>query len=159
MIETQPSCPSCQSISVVKNGSTRHGKQNYKCRDCNRQFVENPQWQKVSERIYDNYELLERLLLEKISLAGIARVLKVSERWLQSFVNDKYENVAQQVEVVPKSKRRLIVQMDKLWWSVSLAELSFYVERFNCTLRQRVSRLVRKTLSFSKKLENHIGDI
>ena len=34
-----------------------------------------------------------------------------------------------------------------------------YIERFNCTLRQRVSRLVRKTLSFSKKLENHIGAI
>jgi len=33
-----------------------------------------------------------------------------------------------------------------------------YIERFNCTLRQRVSRLV-KTLSFSKKLENHIGAI
>ena len=34
-----------------------------------------------------------------------------------------------------------------------------YIERFNCTLRQRVSRLVRSTLSFSKKLENHIGAI
>ncbi|HED04723.1 MAG TPA: IS1 family transposase, partial [Candidatus Fraserbacteria bacterium] len=33
------------------------------------------------------------------------------------------------------------------------------LERFNCTLRQRVSRLVRKTLSFSKKLENHVGAI
>jgi IS1 family transposase len=32
-------------------------------------------------------------------------------------------------------------------------------ERFNNTLRQRVSRLVRKTLSFSKSLENHIGAI
>lgn len=28
-----------------------------------------------------------------------------------------------------------------------------YIERFNNTLRQRVGRLVRKTLSFSKKLE------
>jgi len=36
-----------------------------------------------------------------------------------------------------------------LWWTGWL----------NCTLRQRVSRLVRKTLSFSKKLENHIGAI
>ena len=27
-----------------------------------------------------------------------------------------------------------------------------YIERFNCTLRQRVSRLVRKTLSFSKRM-------
>lgn len=34
-----------------------------------------------------------------------------------------------------------------------------YVERFNNTLRQRVGRLVRKTLSFSKKLSNHIGAI
>lgn len=34
-----------------------------------------------------------------------------------------------------------------------------HIERFNCTLRQRISRLVRKALSFSKKLENHIGAI
>lgn len=34
-----------------------------------------------------------------------------------------------------------------------------HIERFNCTLRQRISRLVRKTLSFSKKLENHVGVI
>jgi insertion element IS1 protein InsB len=33
------------------------------------------------------------------------------------------------------------------------------IERFNCTLRQRISRLVRKTLSFSKKVDNHIGAI
>jgi IS1 family transposase len=33
------------------------------------------------------------------------------------------------------------------------------IERFNCTLRQRISRLVRKTLSFSKKIENHVGAI
>jgi len=34
-----------------------------------------------------------------------------------------------------------------------------YIERFNGTLRQRASRLVRKALSLSKKLENHIGAI
>lgn len=37
--------------------------------------------------------------------------------------------------------------------------LTAYVERFNNTARQRISRLVRKTLSFSKKLQNHIGAI
>lgn len=37
--------------------------------------------------------------------------------------------------------------------------LTNHVERFNNTLRQRVSRLVRKTLSFSKKPENHIGAV
>jgi insertion element IS1 protein InsB len=34
-----------------------------------------------------------------------------------------------------------------------------HIERFNNTLRQRCSRLVRKALSFSKKLANHIGAI
>ena len=34
-----------------------------------------------------------------------------------------------------------------------------HVERLNCTLRQRVSRLVRSTLSFSRNLANHIGAI
>jgi len=33
-----------------------------------------------------------------------------------------------------------------------------HIECFNCTLRQRISRLVCKTL-FSKKLKNHIGAI
>ena len=33
------------------------------------------------------------------------------------------------------------------------------IERFNNTLRQRVSRWVRKTLSFSKDLNNHIAAI
>jgi insertion element IS1 protein InsB len=33
------------------------------------------------------------------------------------------------------------------------------IERFNCTLRQRVSRLVRFSLSFSKTVKNHIGAI
>ncbi len=37
--------------------------------------------------------------------------------------------------------------------------LTSYIERFNNILGQRVSRLVRKTLSFSKSLENHIGAI
>jgi IS1 family transposase len=34
-----------------------------------------------------------------------------------------------------------------------------HIERLNNTLRQRVSRLVRKTLAFSKKFINHIGAI
>jgi insertion element IS1 protein InsB len=33
------------------------------------------------------------------------------------------------------------------------------IERFNKTMRQRLSRLVRTTLSFSKKLVNQIGAI
>jgi insertion element IS1 protein InsB len=40
-----------------------------------------------------------------------------------------------------------------------LARRTNPIERFNTTLRQRVSRLVREAWSFSKKLANHIGAI
>jgi len=39
------------------------------------------------------------------------------------------------------------------------SEKTSHIERFNFTMRQRASRLVRKTLSFSKKPENPIGTI
>jgi len=52
--------------------------------------------------------------------------------------------------VIPPAQHRAITKV---------ARKTNHVERFNCTLRQRVSRLVRATLSFSKKLANHIGAI
>ncbi len=43
-MKIEMTCPTCGSHDISKNGTTRRGKQNYKCRDCNRQFVEDPQW-------------------------------------------------------------------------------------------------------------------
>ena len=37
------------------------------------------------------------------------------------------------------------------------AGLTAHIERFWCTVRQRCARFVRKTLSFSKCAENHVG--
>ena len=87
--------------SVVKNGHTHSGKQNFKCRDCQRQFVIAPQHQPISQEIR---ELIDRLLLEKISLAGIARSTGVSERWLQYYVNQKLGAVKREVQVKSKKK-------------------------------------------------------
>lgn len=220
-------CPTCGFHDIVKNGLTRRGKQNYKCRDCGRQFVEDPQWKPKDK---DTFGLINLLLLEKIPLAGIARVTGVSESWLQVYVNEAYAQVARTASIIPKAKGKLTVQMDELWsfvdnkgnkqwvWLAIDADtreiigcyvgdrsrasarqlwqslpavykqcakvytdyweayetvipsprhfavgkdsgLTSYIERLNNTMRQRVSRLVRKTLSFSKKLENHIGAI
>jgi|WetSurMetagenome_2_1015567.scaffolds.fasta_scaffold311325_3 insertion element IS1 protein InsB len=54
------------------------GKQKYKCKNCNRQFVLNPKSNKISE---ETKQLIDKLLLEKISLAGIARSTQASKRW------------------------------------------------------------------------------
>ncbi|MEG4178644.1 IS1 family transposase [Microcoleus sp. S13_C3] len=222
-----PHCPNCGSKEVSRNGQTRHGKQNYKCRECGRQFVLNPAWKPITKELH---ELMSRMLLERISQAGIARVLQVSEDTVQRYVNSQAAAVKKQVEVTPKEKKRLSVQMDELWsfvdskgnqqwvwlaldaqtreivgvhigdrsavsaqalwnsmppvyrqcaviytdhWSAydsvlpskrhravdKDSGLTSYIGRFNCTIRQRVSRLVRKSLGFSKKLENHLAAI
>jgi transposase-like protein len=40
-------CPSCDSDNVIKNGSTHNGKPKRQCNDCGRQFVINPQPNKI----------------------------------------------------------------------------------------------------------------
>lgn len=94
MLDSPLTCPNCCSQHVVKNGKIHNGKQNFKCQACVRQFVQNPENKIVDQATKD---LIDKLLLEKLPLAGIARVIEVSERWLQTYVNAKYETVPQQV--------------------------------------------------------------
>jgi insertion element IS1 protein InsB len=46
--------------------------------------------------------MVDRLLLEKLPLAGIARAVQVSETWLQEYVNAKYQQVEKRVNVPVK---------------------------------------------------------
>jgi insertion element IS1 protein InsB len=69
----------------------------------------------------------------------------------------------------PQYRERAIVATDLLpvyraivpeaWHATGGKELGLtaHIERFFGTLRQRCARLVRKTLSFSRKMENHVG--
>ena len=63
------------------------------------------------------------------------------------FYTDQYESYE---GVIPTEQHRAVTKA---------SGRTNHIERFNCTLHQRVSRLVGKALSFSKKLENHIGAI
>ena len=94
-------CPRCQSENIIKNGSIHNGKQKYECKECKRQFIENPKNKIVSSEIKI---IIDRLLYEKIPLAGICRVTGVSPKWLQDYVNQKYESVPKQVNVGNKKK-------------------------------------------------------
>lgn len=55
------------------------------------------------------------MLLERISLSGIARSVKVSERWLQDYVNEKYDHVPRKIVVSKKNKGPLTIECDELW--------------------------------------------
>ena len=64
-----------------------------------------------------------------------------------TFHTDQYEVYK---GVIPAERHQAITKT---------ARKTNHIERFNNTLRQHLSRLVRDTLSFSKKVENHIGAI
>ena len=101
-MSTSPlACPTCQSTHVLKKGKIHNGKQNFKCRECGRQFVQDPQNKIIDQA---TRTLIDKLLLEKIPLAGIARVVGVSEPWLQNYVNKKYQNGSQQVNIRAKKR-------------------------------------------------------
>jgi len=93
------SCPSCGSDHVAKNGRIHHGKQTHRCRACGRRFVQNPTQKRISQ---ETKELIHKLLLERLPLAGIARVTDVSETWLQHHVNRLYQAQEQQAQGASK---------------------------------------------------------
>jgi insertion element IS1 protein InsB len=226
-------CPECGSEQFKKHGHIHTGKQNHQCKSCGRQFVLHADNRVIAE---GQRTLVERLLLEKISLHGICRAVSVSIRWLMDFMLTRFQALPDHLHVQPiVSARdvimgRLEVEADEMWsfvkqktnkqwvwiamdkqtrqiiafhvgdrsresakqlWAnlpeVYCTQATFstdqydayagvipaerhkaitkdarktnHIERFNNTLRQRVSRLVRETLAFSKTVENHIGAI
>ena len=96
-----PRCPNCTSEQTVKNGHIHTGKQRFLCRACGRQFVENPPNKVIDSK---TRELVDRLLLERISMAGIARAVPVSAQWLQDYVNHKSAQPEAKAAVQPKKR-------------------------------------------------------
>ena len=72
-------CPRCKSPKYKKNGHIHNGKQNHQCKDCGRQFVDCFEQDLVSD---ETRGLVERLLLERLSLRGICRSARVGLKWL-----------------------------------------------------------------------------
>ena len=226
-------CPQCQRPGAVKNGHVASsGKQNWLCRACGRQFVANPSRHAMNDA---EKNVARALLKERVSLRGIARVLKVSPGQVLSFFEAEAEDLPEDLNFDPTRAGPVIfyavdIECDELWsfvhcktnkqwvWFALDADtrqivafhvgdrseegaralwqalpagyrqhatfytdlweayrlvipahqhvpsdkgsgFASYIERFNGTLRQRASRLVRKALSFSKKLANHIAAI
>ena len=82
-----PPCPRCSVGRVIRGGPSPSGKPTFRCRGCGRRFVADPAKGPVSE---ERKALVCRLLGERVSLRGIARVTGLSRAWLQRFVNELY---------------------------------------------------------------------
>ena len=92
-------CPKCNSDNIIKNGSIHNGTPKFMCMDCRRQFVENPTNKVIPG---ETWELVDKLLLEKIPIAGIMRVTGISKPRLQKYINEKYDNIPQKINITKK---------------------------------------------------------
>lgn len=224
-------CPNCSSGKIKKNGFTYYGKQNHRCKECGRQFVQNNTRHISSEK----QDCIRGSLRERTSLRGICRSHGVSLTWLMAFALAEWATTPDDLgvdmdaltETDIKSLQMLHLQADEMWsfvgrkdnkqwiWVIyspthrqviafhiggrgikdakklwaklpdvlrrhchfdtdywkayeavideekhtaSKAE-TYFIEGYFSGVRARVSRLVRKALSFSKKLENHVAAI
>ena len=76
-------CPRCKSPKYQKNGHLHNGKQNQHCQNCGRQFVQCFAPYLIAD---DTRELIERLLLERLSLRGMCRAVGGTLQWLLGFL-------------------------------------------------------------------------
>src|SRR5215475_5378783 len=110
-------CPRCQSSQYKKNGHIHSGKQNHRCQDCGRQFVACFEQSLISD---DTRALIERLLVERISLRGICRVVGVTLKWLLGFLVQCFEALPDHLHVEPLTCpedvmiQRLAVEVDEM---------------------------------------------
>ena len=88
-------CAYCKSERIVKNGKSNQGKQRYKCKECDRIFVENPQRRHYPKELK---EIAIRLFTDGVEIAVIARSLKVLYETVRSWIRNAGEKAIKKIE-------------------------------------------------------------
>jgi insertion element IS1 protein InsB len=73
-----------------------YSKQRYKCKDCGRQFIKDRKNVSLSQ---EQKVLIKDMLLERISLEGICRVLKISLYHLYKYMDQLYEQIPDDLHI------------------------------------------------------------
>src|SRR2546426_6942899 len=131
-------CPRCKSSKYKKNGHMHHGKPNHHCHDWGRPFVQCfAQWL-IAE---DKRGLLERLLVERISLRGIGRAVGGTRKWLLGFLVQCGESVMVQRLAVEADAMASFVQKKahKQWMWIAMDAKSRQVIALHVGDRSRTS--------------------
>jgi len=115
---SREACPQCGSTWFKRNEHIHTGKQNHRCKLCGRAFVRNPEHQGITE---EQRMLIERLLLERISLRGICRAVGVGLQWLLQFMVERFQAAPEHLYAEPPGDtptvivQRLETELEELW--------------------------------------------
>ncbi|MBF0300336.1 MAG: hypothetical protein HQK51_16575 [Oligoflexia bacterium] len=116
-------CPECFTTNYINYGKSKNGKQNNLCKDCGRAFVSFLDKELANSKI----PVVNKLLLEKISLRGICRSMDVTKKWLLKHIsklfkiqpNDLNVNISRE-RIYKEKKQKLIIssnriEADEMW--------------------------------------------
>lgn len=123
-------CRACAETKVVKNGlrpSKEGRKQCWKCKECGFQGVENP-----GKKVIETFTriLIQKVLLERLSLRGLCRVFDVSLSWLMWFSTSVCKAAPKDLCVrfkEPLSSDDLVFELDEMWTFVGKKENKVWV--------------------------------
>ncbi len=83
--------PKHDSEQITKNYTIHDHQQTPKLQAHGRQLAPSPQNSVISQHAKD---LVRKLLMAKIRLAGLNGITSISDRWLEGYINTKYELLA-----------------------------------------------------------------
>jgi insertion element IS1 protein InsB len=118
MMIPREACPQCGSRWFKRNGHIHTGKQNHRCKVCGRAFVLTPENALITA---EQRTLIERSLVERISLRGICRAVGVGLQWLWQFMVERFQAVPEHLCIDSPGRtpkvivQRLEAELDELW--------------------------------------------
>ena len=103
-----PKCPHCHNQTIVKNGKKYNGPQNYLCKVCRKQFIND------HERVYFGSvswitSMIKIMLVRGVGIRDISVILKISiKKVLKTLVSSHYQ-------IIPKKKQYDTLEIDEFW--------------------------------------------
>jgi IS1 family transposase/transposase-like protein len=107
-IKIELKCPHCQSPNIVRNGKKRNLIQNYLCKACGKQFIND------SERTYCGtlshiVDMIKIMLVQGVGIRDISVILKISvTKVLKTLALSNYQ-------ITPARKHYECLEIDEFW--------------------------------------------
>jgi insertion element IS1 protein InsB len=100
-------CPHCASEKIVKNGHKSNGQQNYRCKNCKKQFQATYTYNGADPQVQCS---IVRLLCRNMGIRDIAEYHQISQRCVLNTLKKHGKQT-----IVPQKTHYYAVQIDELW--------------------------------------------
>lgn len=150
-VKIKLTCPTCQSEKIQKNGTKKNQKQNYKCKDCGRQFVSDYFLKNQGSKSTIDKKII-LMLVRGVGVRDIAVIENVSvNKILKTIEKSNYE-------IIPRQKHYKRIEIDEFWTYVQKKSNKIWLIYAYCRKNNEIIAYVwgKRDLATAKLLRNKI---